>query len=420
MKLIRLLLLIASLVSAVCLINTHFYFSMETDPFNEEFFFGVTFGGNTTSEAKLLIDEVKEYTNLFVINSWDIVARPDETDLNEICEYAVDADMNFMVYFSFIFWNYTGQYGTYNSSSWENYGVSPWHISWINAARERWENKFLGVYLYDEPGGKQIDKGYWGGNMMTFSGRNITSYYAEGVANYSDAANRFVSGISRSGSWRHLTNTSIPDSVNSRIPLFTSDYALYWFDYLAGYDAVFAELGWNHNQTQHIALCRGAANVQGKEWGAIITWASNDPPYLASGTHMLQDMNTAYYSGAKYLIVFNYPQINPYGALTEEHFTAMKTFWNKIHTFPGNVLEKTDAQVALVLPKDYGWGMRDGYDNIWGFWPTDDLTPLIGEKIAVLLDKYGSKLDIIYDDPQFNYTEKYSKIYFWNSTDAIA
>ena len=70
---------------------------------------------------------------------------------------------------------------------------------------------------------------------------------------------------------------------------------------------------------------------------------------------------------AKYLIVFNYPQINPYGALTEEHFTAMKTFWNKIHTFPGNASEKTDAQVALVLPKDYGWGMRDGYDNIWGF-----------------------------------------------------
>jgi hypothetical protein len=63
--------------------------------------------------------------------------------------------------------------------------------------------------------------------------------------------------------------------------------------------------------------------------------------------------------------------------------------------------------------------MRDGYDNIWGFWPTDELTPIIGEKIAVLLDKYGSELDIIYDDPQFNYTEKYSKIYFWNSTDTI-
>jgi hypothetical protein len=416
MKLIRLILFIALLVSAVCLPKVYVYSAIETDPSNEEFFFGVTFGGNTTSEAKLLIDKVKGYTNLLVINSWDIVARPDETELNEICEYAVEANMNFMVYFSFIFWNYTGQYGTYNSSSWDNYGVSPWHISWLNAARERWKNKFLGVYLYDEPGGKQIDKGYWGGNMMTFSGRNITSYYAEGVANYSDAANRFVRGISRSGSWQHVTNTSIPDSVNSRMTLFTSDYALYWFDYLAGYDAVFAELGWSHNQTEHIALCRGAANVQEKDWGAIITWASNDPPYLASGTEMLQDMNTAYYSGAKYLIVFNYPQINPYGALTEEHFTAMKTFWANIHSSPRNVLEKMGGQVALVLPKDYGWGMRDGNDNIWGFWPPDDLTPLIGKKIAVLLDRYGLKLDIIYDDPQFDYAEKYSKIYFWNST----
>ena len=198
--------------------------------------------------------------------------------------------------------------------------------------------------------------------------------------------------------------------------MFTADYALYWFDYLAGYDAVFVELGWNHNQTQHIALCRGAANVQEKDWGTIITWATNDPPYFASGTEMLQDMNTAYNSRAKYLIVFNYPQINPYGALTEEHFTAMKTFWANIHSFPGNALEKTDDQVAFVRPKDYGWGMRDGNDNIWGIYPPDDLTPQIGQKMATLLNKYGSKLDIIYDDPQFNYTDKYSKIYFWNDT----
>ena len=416
MKIIKLFLLILLFVSVVCLPNIQVYSLMETDQSNEEFFFGVTFGGNTTSEAKLLIDKVKGYTNLFVINSWDIVARSNEADLNEICEYAVDANMSFMVYFNFIFWNYTGNYGSYNSSSWDDYGVSPWHISWINAASERWGNKFLGVYLYDEPGGKQIDTGYWGGNMMTFSGRNVTSSFGEGVANYSDAADRFVTGISRSGSWQHLTNTSITDSVNSRTPLFTSDYALYWFDYLAGYDAVFAEFGWNHDETEHMALCRGAANVQEKDWGVIITWASNDPPYLASGIEMLKDMNTAYNSGAKYLLVFNYPQINPYGALTEEHFTAIKTFWNQIHTFPRNVLQEMNDHVAFVLPKDYGWGMRDGYDNIWGFWPPDDLTTLIGEKMVTLLNNYGSKLDIIFDDPQFNYTEKYSKIYFWNST----
>jgi hypothetical protein len=33
-----------------------------------------------------------------------------------------------------------------------------------------------------------------------------------------------------------------------------------------------------------------------------------------------------------------------------------------------------------------------------------------------LLSKYSLKLDIIFDDPQFNYEEKYSEIYLWNST----
>ena len=391
----------------------YFQNAVKNSPSNEEFFFGVTFGGNTTSEAKLLIDKVKDYTNLFVVDSWDIAVN--ETALNEICEYAVNDSLNIMVYFNFIFYNYTNQFGNfYNSTTWDLFGVSPWHMTWLNTARERWGNKFLGIYLYDEPGGKQIDTGYWYGSTTTYAGGNITTFTH--AANYSDAANRFVRGISRSGSMQHVINSSIPNSINSPMPVFTSDNALYWFDYIAGYDVVFAELGWNHNQAQHIALCRGAANVQNKQWGVIITWAYNDPPYLASGAEMSQDMLTAYYAGAKYLIVFNYPQINPYGALTEEHFNAMKTFWNQIHVFPRSVLGKVEGEVALVLPKDYGWGMRSPDDKIWGFWPPDEKAPLIGQSISKLIKKYGLRLDIIYDDPQFNFTEKYSKIYYWNST----
>jgi hypothetical protein len=33
-----------------------------------------------------------------------------------------------------------------------------------------------------------------------------------------------------------------------------------------------------------------------------------------------------------------------------------------------------------------------------------------------LIQKYGIKLDIIYDDPQFNIAGKYKEIYYWNST----
>jgi hypothetical protein len=408
-----------------------------------DFFFGVTFGGNTTSQAKLLIDKVKDYTNLFVINSWDITTN--ETALTEICNYAVGAEMNVMVFFSFVFYNYTDQEGNdlisgppekqeeslvyynythqsgsvYNSSSWEELGVSPFHMSWLNKARERWGDKFLGVYLYDEPGGKQIDTGFWnrrasGESDVWFAAGDIATF--RNVSDYADAANAFVRSLSLSGSMQHVINSSIPDSINSPMPVFTSDYALYWFDYLAGYDAVFAELGWDNAETQHIALCRGAANVQNKQWGAIITWADNKPPYVANSDAMFQQMLTAYYAGANYLIIFNHPQLNPYGALTEDHFDAMKRFWNQIHAFPASMSGMGKGEVAFVLPKDYGWGMRNPDDNIWGCWSADGLSPLIWENINKLIAKYGQKLDIIYDDPQFNFTEKYSKIYFWNST----
>ena len=68
-------------------------------------FFGVTFGGNTTAEAKLLIDKVKGYTNLFVVDNWDVALN--ETTLTEICQYAYDANLYFMVYFSFVFFTTT-------------------------------------------------------------------------------------------------------------------------------------------------------------------------------------------------------------------------------------------------------------------------------------------------------------------------
>jgi len=33
------------------------------------------------------------------------------------------------------------------------------------------------------------------------------------------------------------------------------------------------------------------------------------------------------------------------------------------------------------------------------------------------LEHYGSKLDIVYDDPAYPVTGKYSKIYYWNQSD---
>lgn len=198
----------------------------------DEFFCGVSFGGYTTEEAKLLIDRVKDYTNLFIINSYDISI--DEDSLNEICQYLVDSDMYFMVFFDWI------------SRQWY-----PWHQTWLDTAEERFDDKFLGVYLYDEPGGRQIDTGFW-------KGENNPGYN-ETISDYSEAAEAFVTSI---GSYN-----STEDVKNRNMQMFTSDYALYWFDYMAGYDTVFVELGWNHSRINHIGLCRNAADVQGKGLG---------------------------------------------------------------------------------------------------------------------------------------------------------
>ena len=93
----------------------------------------------------------------------------------------------------------------------------------------------------------------------------------------------------------------------------------------------------------------------------------------------------------------------------------MQDFWE--YTRDNSVQHgSTVGQVAFVLPKDYGWGMRNLEDKIWGLWPADSKSPLIWENVNKLIDRYGLALDIIYDDAGFNYSEKYSKVYYWNAT----
>jgi hypothetical protein len=380
MKRVVVLLLVVLLLS-VSLSYTVMYCGWKSNC-GDEFFFGVSFGQETVEEAKFLIDKVKGYTNLFWVGSWNIATN--ETALNEVCDYAADAGLSFLVFFSFV--------------SREAY---PWHQTWLNTAKERWGDKFLGVYLFDEPGGKQIDLGGWNEDVVQVF---------ESVSDYSEAADLFVSSISSS-------NSTI-DVKKRGLPMFTSDYALYWFDYLAGYDTVFVELGWNHSTATHIGLCRGAANVQGKEWGAIIVWTYYEPPYLASGPEILEEMLAAYRAGAKYVLIFNYAEDEtgkPYSILNEDHFEAMQEFWRytRSNTDQHGV---TVGQAAFVLPKDYGWGMRREEDNLWGLWPADEKAPLIWENLNKLIAKHGLNLDIIYDDANFSYEEKYSQVYFWNAT----
>ena len=198
---------------------------------------------------------------------------------------------------------------------------------------------------------------------------------------------------------------------------------MYWWDYKAGYDTVFAELGWNMSTNRQIALCRGAATAQDKDWGTIITYTTDNPPYLAGADEIYRDMISSYRAGAKYVLVFNYPtypENNPYGILSEEHFEAMQRFWQYTHTYSRASYGETKAQTALVLPSDYGWGMRrSSYiteDKIWGIFPEDAKSPQILRNVEWLETHSNLQFDIVYDDPQYDYAKLYSSVIYWNST----
>ena len=206
------------------------------------------------------------------------------------------------------------------------------------------------------------------------------------------------------------------------IKAFTSDYALYWFDYKAGYDVVFAEFGWNYSRQLNVALCRGAATVQNKNWGVMITWTYNQPPYIESGEELYDDMILAYNNGANYILVFNHPYVSnsTYGILKEEHLEAISNFWNYASHNPPTS-DALSGRVAYLLPKDYGYGFRGPNDKIWGIWQADALTSTMCTNLGNLIGQYGTKLDIIYDDKTApNNTSVYSRFMFWNGTvDAV-
>jgi len=74
------------------------------------------------------------------------------------------------------------------------------------------------------------------------------------------------------------------------------------------------------------------------------------------------------------------------------------------------------ADYVLVLPKNYGFGMRYVDDSIWGLWKSDEKSMQIWNISRKLLSQHGLQLDIIYEDDRFSLENEYSKIYYWNST----
>jgi hypothetical protein len=403
MKLKQLAVLLILLLISVLLINLISSTKGESARTSTDLYFGVDVAFENLTITLQIIDEVSSYTNLFVIGCYGPTTLTasghpvyNQTRLNVISEYVYSKGLSFIVY-----------------------SDDPGFPSkeWLNNATVIFGNKFLGIYYYDEPGGKQLDQA----NYPAF-------YYAK---NFSDAATRYVNTVNW---WLRSGPYSIAKNIDNQtqVQLFTSDYGLYWYDFQAGYDTVFAEYGWNsgwedYSRQLNAALVRGAATALKKDWGIMITWAYKQPPYMEPGPQLYNDMVSAYENGAKYVIIFDSNKNWTENVLQQDQFDAMKQFWQYTQKNPRTGIP-VSARSAYVLPENYGEGFRSPNDTIWGLWDANynvaggslNFTNHIRMSIATLLQMFGPSLDIVY--PRVNQTVEsigYENIMYWNDTRLI-
>jgi hypothetical protein len=350
-----------------------------------ELFIGVDAAYDDIQEIKQFVDEVSLYTNTIILGSTGITHN--FSKLDEVSQYIYDKGLYFMIY-------------AHPIANPEQLLVQ---CKWIVDAKPRWGEQFLGLYAYDEPGGRQLDN-------ATLKVIINEDWFAK---DYEEAADKYVNELSL------IINHTIKDQMCGIIyPLYTSDYALYWFDYKSGYDVVFAEFGWNYSRQLNVALCRGAANIQNKDWGVIITWTYTEPPYLEFGSDLYDDMVLAYENGAKYIIVFDTNKNYTHSVLLNEdgRLNALKEFWQYVKDNPRSS-DPIRNRVAYVLPEGYGYGFRGPEDKIWGLWNADAFSLKISTGLGSLITRYQNRLDIIYDD-ELDYTNYYGyrRLIFWNGT----
>ncbi len=354
------------------------------------FYFGVEFAyGSQFSQLKALADKVKDYTNLFVVGSVSLTFN--RTALDESCNYLYSLGLNFIVLI-------TG-YPMYNAS--DGYPPGNTIFDWVGNATRAYGDRLLGIYRFDEPGGNQLD------GTADQLVNNASLSYAEVAQNYVGILNGFVQYYD---TLAHTTKVPV-------VKIFTSDYGLYWFDYAAGYSTVFAEFVGNQSRQRIIALDRGAAQSFNRPWGVIITWKYDQKPYLESPYELFADLAQAYSAGATYAVVFSYPNITAYGTLTQEDFWALQTFWNDIHTTPGQ-FGSSPAEAAYVVPANFGFGFRSAEDTIWGLFPAANYsyTAKIWSDTQLLLAKYSNRLNIIFDNQTVieSTLNEYAKVFYYN------
>ena len=411
------ILLILILIISIAATYSSYSSSNNTKP-DPGAYIGVAFGGNTTIEAKVLIDRVESYTNLFILDSGRNAISANQTNVEEICDYAVSKGLSIIINLGVK--DITDRTGTNLTWFWKPQSLEAIKQRWT----QRWGDKFLGVYYNDEVGGVQLDAD-WRTFLQTYGDKlNQITYPAaedqiylkmlDAINNgtkpqdYNLEAKFFYQDVLQG-------DPGIQNLTAAGIPIFTSDYCLYWWNYIGGYNVMFAELGWNSSVAEQIALVKGAARLQNKDWGTIITWKYNKTPYLDTGDEIYNQMLSSYEAGAKYITIFDYPYVNGSSIMSNEQFLAVQRFWNDVtHK---RYIDQSAPEAALVLPHNYGWGMRSPNDTIWGFWPADDKSAQIGSAVSTLLSRYGISLDIVYEDNVYPVANgHYKNVFYWNQT----
>ena len=352
-----------------------------------EVFVGVDVAYGNETAVYAVADAVYGYANLIVVGSLNVTQ--DTAALTRVCNFLYQKGFYFIVYVGFAKTNFLPPRGP--------------DPAFFSMASAQWGDKFLGAYFFDEPGGNQLDT----------SDKVVSSVQTSQfeTRDYSYASEAYVAGLT--GDLAISVDWFTPSPVQSQ--LFTSDYALYWYDYLSGYGTVFTEFVGNQSRQIAVALDRGAAHVLGKDWGVIITYQGNGPE---NATQLYSDMTFAWQSDAKYIVVFdgNSTDASTSGVLTQAHLDAVKQFWNytKTNTRSGEY----PADTAYVLPADYGFGFRSSSDTIWGLWNADALSAKVWNDANSLLATYGNNLDIVYEtriDSQ-PIALPYKTLIFWNGT----